>query len=66
MPKAIIDKVYRALAKGLQSKEVQSRFENIGATVQVSKSPADFSFYIKSEYDRWGKVIKEANIQASE
>ena len=66
VPKAIIDKVYRALAKGLQSKEVQSRFENIGATVQVSKSPADFSFYIKSEYDRWGKVIKEANIQASE
>ena len=66
VPPAIIQKVYAALAKGLKSKEVQNRFENIGATVQLSKSPAEFSAYIKSEYDRWGKVIKDANIQASE
>jgi tripartite-type tricarboxylate transporter receptor subunit TctC len=53
-----------ALAKGFNTKEVQDRFAAIGASVHPSKSPAEFSAYIKSEYDRWGKVIKAANVKA--
>ena len=64
VPKAIINKIHAAIVKGLNTKEVQEKFANIGATVQPSKSPAEFSAYIKTEYDKWGQVIKAANIQA--
>jgi len=63
-PAELVLKMHIALAKGFNTKEVQDRFAAIGASVHPSKSPAEFSAYIKSEYDRWGKVIKAANVKA--
>jgi tripartite-type tricarboxylate transporter receptor subunit TctC len=63
VPKPIIQKIHAALVKGLNTPAVQERFASIGATVQPSKSPTEFSNYIKTEYERWGQVIKSANIQ---
>ena len=64
VPPEIIQKIHAALIKGLATKEVQEKFTGIGASIQPSRSPADFASYIRSEYDRWGKVIKAANIKA--
>jgi tripartite-type tricarboxylate transporter receptor subunit TctC len=63
-PAAIVSKMHAALAKGLNSKEVQERFAAIGASVHPSKSPADFASYILAEHERWGKVIQAANVKA--
>jgi len=63
-PADIVQKMHTAIAKGLSSKEVQDRFAAIGASVHPNKSPAEFSAYIKAEYERWGKVIKSANVKA--
>jgi CO/xanthine dehydrogenase Mo-binding subunit len=35
----------------------------IGATVQTNATPEEFTAYIKSEYNRWGEVIRAANIK---
>lgn len=63
-PPEIIQKIHSAIAKGLNTKEIQDRFAAIGASVHPNKSPADFAAYIKLEYERWGKVIKTANVKA--
>ena len=63
-PADIVQKMHAAIAKGLASKDVQERFAAIGASVHPNKSPAEFSAYIRAEYERWGKVIKAANIKA--
>jgi tripartite-type tricarboxylate transporter receptor subunit TctC len=63
-PPEIVQKMHTAIAKGLANKEVQDRFAAIGASVHPSKSPAEFALYIKAEYERWGKVIKAANVKA--
>jgi tripartite-type tricarboxylate transporter receptor subunit TctC len=34
-----------------------------GVTIVTSKSPADFVAFVKKETERFGKVIKDANIQ---
>jgi tripartite-type tricarboxylate transporter receptor subunit TctC len=52
-----------ALVKGMQSKEVVERFTAIGATVHTS-TPEEFAAYIRSEYNRWGEVIRKAGIKA--
>lgn len=56
--------MHAAIAKGLNTKEVQDKFAAIGASVHPSKSPAEFAGYIQSEYERWGKVIKAADVKA--
>jgi tripartite-type tricarboxylate transporter receptor subunit TctC len=64
MPADLVLKIQIALAKGFNTKEVQERFAAIGASVHPSKSPDEFSAYIKTEYERWGRVIKAANVKA--
>jgi|APGre2960657468_1045069.scaffolds.fasta_scaffold462861_1 tripartite-type tricarboxylate transporter receptor subunit TctC len=44
--------------------EVVERFANIGASVQTNNSAEEFAAYIRSEYVRWGEVIKKAGIKA--
>ena len=63
-PADIVQKVQGAIYKGLNTQDVQDRFAAIGASVHPSKSPAEFSAYIKTEHERWGKVIQAANIKA--
>jgi tripartite-type tricarboxylate transporter receptor subunit TctC len=60
----IVQKLHNSLVKGFNSHDVQERFTNIGASVQTNKSPQEFNQYIKSEFDRWGKVIKTADIKS--
>lgn len=60
----IVRRINEALVKGMQSKEVVERFANIGASVQTNNSAEEFAAYIRSEYVRWGEVIKKAGIKA--
>lgn len=59
----ITRRMHDALVKGMQTKEVQERFGAIGATISTHASPDEFAVYIRSEYNRWGEVIKAANIK---
>lgn len=59
----IVRKIHAALVKGLADKQVQQQFTNMGMVLHLSKSPEEFSQYIHTEYDRWGQVIKDANIK---
>ena len=51
------------LAKILAQKDVREKLVGQGADPEHT-TPEQFSAYIKSETAKWGKVIKEANIQA--
>ena len=63
MPKPIVDRLHDEIAKALANPEVVSAMKKTGVEPQSSK-PADFAAYIKSEYETWGKVIKQAGIKA--
>jgi hypothetical protein len=41
---------------------MRARFADLGATV-LPGSPADFEKLIADETDKWGKVIRAANIK---
>jgi tripartite-type tricarboxylate transporter receptor subunit TctC len=63
-PPEIVNKLHAALAKGLATKEAQDKFASTAISVHPSKSPAEFTQYIRTEYGRWGKIIKDGNIKA--
>ena len=56
-PKDIVDKLSGAIAKSLQTPEMKERLAGQGA-VAVGNTPEQFSAHIKSEIDKWSKVVK--------
>ena len=62
-PAEIIDKLNKEINAGLVDPRVKARFADIGGTV-LPGSPADFGKLIAEETEKWGKVIRAANIKA--
>ncbi len=62
-PPEIVQKLHAALSKGLMAPDVQEKFAGMAIAIHPSASPAAFSDYIRSEYERWGKLIQGAGIK---
>lgn len=63
-PKPIVDRMHREIARVVQSADLQNRFAQQGVEMTASASPEQFSDFIKTDYERWSKVIREAGIKA--
>lgn len=63
-PKPILDRLHSELTKALQLPDVRQALTNQGLEVRIS-SPEEFGAYIKSEFNKWAKVIKDAGITAN-
>jgi tripartite-type tricarboxylate transporter receptor subunit TctC len=61
-PKAISSRVHAELVKALNQPDVKEKFAGLGMDV-VANRPEEFSAYIKSESDKWSKVIKTIGIK---
>ena len=61
-PPAIVNKLHDAMVKALAKPDVKAQLEKLGAVI-VGNSPAEFSAYLKRDYERWEQVIKAAAIK---
>jgi len=62
-PKDIIARLNKEIVEILKQKDVADKLNQQGA-LPVGDSPEQFSAYVKSEIDKWGAVVKSANIKA--
>jgi len=62
--KAIVDKFHADMVKVMQDPVVKGKFADLGVEA-ISSTPAEFGGFIKAEMDRFGKLIKEANIKVN-
>jgi len=62
-PPEVIEKIHADVAKVLQFPEVRERLAGMGAEPS-GEAPAELAARIKSEYERWGEVVRKANIKA--
>ena len=62
-PKDIIDRLHSAIVKVTAQQTIRDRFAALGATT-LGNSPAEFGEYIKQDYAKMQKVVKDANIRA--
>jgi len=63
MPPALVNQIYKDVSEALSSAATQNRLITSGNDVPLTP-PAEFSKFLRGEVDRWGKVIKAANIRA--
>jgi tripartite-type tricarboxylate transporter receptor subunit TctC len=61
-PAEIVDTLNRQINAGLADPETKARFAKLGGMV-LPGSPADFGKRIADETERWGRVIRAANIK---
>ena len=61
-PTEIIDKLNKEINAGLADLKLKARSADLGASVLVG-SPADYGRLIAEETEKWGKVIRAANIK---
>jgi len=59
-PKEVVERLYAASVKTMQSREVRERLAHGGVAVVTSASPAAFEQFVADETARWGKAAKEA------
>lgn len=60
---AIVKRLETAVAKVVNTPEMQKKFDSQGAEVAY-KNSADYRKFIKVETDKWTKVVREAGIKA--
>ena len=62
-PKDAVDKLYNAVIETMKTPEVVQRLATGGVDVVTSK-PGEFTKFVQSETDRWGKAVREAGATA--
>jgi tripartite-type tricarboxylate transporter receptor subunit TctC len=61
-PVEIVDKLNKEINAALADRKMKERFADLGTTA-IAGSPADFKKFIADETEKWGKVIRAANIK---
>ncbi|HEX2546967.1 MAG TPA: tripartite tricarboxylate transporter substrate binding protein [Ramlibacter sp.] len=64
MPAAVTNKINADLAAVLSLAEVKEKLEALGVTPYASKQP-DFARFVRSEQDKYGRIVKAADIKAN-
>ena len=64
-PQEIIAKVHRDTARALQQPELRERVSVIGNEITVS-TPEEFGAFLKSELEKWGRVVTRTGIEHSQ
>jgi tripartite-type tricarboxylate transporter receptor subunit TctC len=59
----VTEKIYIALKKTLEDPEIKEIFAKEGMIPAPSSSPTEFRNFIVSEGNKWGEIIREANIK---
>jgi tripartite-type tricarboxylate transporter receptor subunit TctC len=62
VPRPVIDKVAKEIGDIVRTPEIGQRFEADGA-LPIGSTPQQFAGFLKSEMQKWAKVIRDAGIQ---
>ena len=61
-PKPIVDRLNREVVAILRSPDIKDRLAAMGATT-VGDSPEEFGRFMAAESDKWGPIVKRAQIE---
>lgn len=63
-PDAVLQRLNRAVAAVLENPQVREQLVKMNVEPASPQTTAQFRNFVSSEYDRWGKTIRTANIRA--
>jgi tripartite-type tricarboxylate transporter receptor subunit TctC len=63
-PAAVVDRLRAEIHKALAAPDVRDRLSSLGAVVSPS-TPQQLGAMVRAEHERYGRLIREANIKAN-
>lgn len=63
-PAAAIKRLQKDISQLMQTPEIRTAFQRAGTDI-VATDPKRFGDFVKVEYQKWGKVIRELNLQVN-
>ena len=63
-PRPIIMQLHAAITQALRDPVVRKRFVEEGGEPAPSRTPEEFGAMIRTELQKWGKIVRDAGIQA--
>ena len=64
-PAAMVQRVHEEFDKALKVPEVRDRLREAGITEIVNGTPDVATKFVQSEYQRWGKIVRELKLKAN-
>jgi tripartite-type tricarboxylate transporter receptor subunit TctC len=61
-PREIVDKINADVHAAAAKPEVKARLDSMGSSPKLM-TPDEFAAFTRSEKERWGKIIRRANIK---
>ena len=61
-PKEVVDLLQREIAKIVALPDVKEKLSVLGF-IPVANTPDEFAVRIKSEIEKWGKVVRDAKLR---
>jgi len=62
-PDAVVERLRAAVAKALASSDVKEKLNAAGGLEPFATSPEEFAALIRSDYDKYGKIVKAVGIK---
>src|SRR5689334_2148679 len=62
-PRGVVTRLNSELRSAVQHPNVASGFEKVGAE-PLGNTPAEAAAYVRSEFDKWARVVREARLRA--
>jgi tripartite-type tricarboxylate transporter receptor subunit TctC len=62
-PKGIVEKLHKATVAAMSEPEMQDFMSKRAIPVALSGSPAELNAYVRSERERWAKIISDNNVK---
>jgi tripartite-type tricarboxylate transporter receptor subunit TctC len=62
-PPAVVDRLNKEINAGLADPQFKAKLTELGSMI-LAGSPADFGTFLRSENEKWAKVVKFAHIKA--
>jgi tripartite-type tricarboxylate transporter receptor subunit TctC len=61
-PRAVIERIQRDMSRLLNTPEMKTAFERAGTDIVITDSKV-FGELLKGDFEKWGKVAREINLQ---
>lgn len=62
-PKDIVARMHGEVVKAMQTPDLRNRAAQQGVEVSTSSTPEQFTAFVKADYAKWAKVVREAGMR---
>ncbi len=62
-PKELVNKIQSDIKVAMSGPEIKDKMDKLGIEI-ISSSPEEFDQYLKSEFNKWSNVARQANIKS--